>query len=69
MIAHLLGIRLQGVEKCKKVSDTMKSQFKNSIVHGNDHSISNVQTNTRCNSVANANANASQMSLFLLLFQ
>ena len=50
--AHLLGIRGKGIEKCKNASDVVKSQFKNSMVHGNDQSILNLQINASGNSVA-----------------
>ena len=57
--AHILGIRGQGVEKCTKASDTVRSQLKNAMVHGNDHLNSDVQKDANSNTIVNANANVS----------
>ena len=57
--AHILGIRGQGVEKCTKASDIVRSQLRNAMGHGNDHLNSDVQTDVNGNTSVNVDADMS----------
>ena len=65
---HVLGIRGQGVEKCTKAIDIVKSQLRNAMIHGNVHFNSDVQIDANGNTIVYANANASTYASILFPF-